>query len=130
MKILARISAIAVAVAMSAGAAQAAGVYGTWKTEANKDGAYLHVRVQKCGSKVCGKIVKNVNGKKQEIVGKNIIKNMVADGTNKWDDGTIWKPDDDETYDSEMELKGNVLKVSGCVLGGLICRSQNWTRLK
>lgn len=123
------LSALAVLGVMMASPAYAAGVYGTWKTEANDEGAYLHVRISNCGGKICGKIIKNVNGKKQEIVGRLIIKNMVADGDNEWDDGTIWKPDTDETYDSEMELQGNVLKVSGCVLGGIICKSQKWQRL-
>ena len=55
---------------------------------------------------------------------------MTADGANAWEDGKIWKVDDDEVYNSEMELSGNVLTVSGCVLGGLICRSQDWPRVK
>jgi len=54
---------------------------------------------------------------------------MVPDGANEWGDGTIWAPDDDKTYDSSMELSGNTLEVSGCVLGGIICRGQDWTRL-
>lgn len=110
--------------------ALAGDVHGTWKTEANDAGAYLHVKIVDCGAKICGEIVKNVNGKKQEIVGRQIITNMVADGENRWDDGDIWKPDTDETYDSEMTLEGDVLKVSGCVLGGLLCRTQDWTRLE
>jgi uncharacterized protein (DUF2147 family) len=40
----------------------------------------------------------------------------------------IWKVDDDKVYDSEMKLRDNgALKVSGCILGGLICKGQEWT---
>ena len=56
-----------------------------------------------------------------------MIFDMVADGENKWDDGEIWAPDSDETYSSNMELKGDVLRVEGCVL--FICRGQDWTQV-
>jgi uncharacterized protein (DUF2147 family) len=55
---------------------------------------------------------------------------MVPDGrnANRWDDGKIWKVDDDKVYDSEMKLRDNgALKVSGCILGGPICKGQEWT---
>ena len=37
-------------------------------------------------------------------------------------------PAKDKTYSGSATLSGNSLKMSGCVLGGLICRSQNWKR--
>ncbi|MEO0924159.1 MAG: DUF2147 domain-containing protein, partial [Pseudomonadota bacterium] len=37
-------------------------------------------------------------------------------------------PDRDKVYKSKMSLSGNALKVSGCV--AVICRSQNWVRVK
>ena len=45
-----------------------------------------------------------------------------------FDDGTIWNPSDGETYSSEMQLEGNVLKVDGCV--AFICKEQTWTRVQ
>lgn len=127
---------LAAIVATIGGSAFASDVYGTWKSAPNDEGAYIHVEIGPCASsaaKVCGKIIDAFNGdpkRRDAIVGKNIIENMSPDGANKWSDGTIWAPDDDETYSSEMELKGgNVLEVSGCVLGGLICRGQDWTRV-
>ncbi|MFC3118541.1 hypothetical protein ACFOHS_11125 [Jhaorihella thermophila] len=29
-----------------------------------------------------------------------------------------------------MRLNGGTLTVKGCVMGGLICRGQDWTRVK
>lgn len=119
--------------AILAGPALAAGVEGVWQTEPNDDGKYLHVRVGPCQDNpehVCGTIDSAHGGANEANVGKPIIWDMVPDGENEWDDGTIWKVDDDEEYDSEMELKGDVLEVSGCVLGGLICRSQDWKRVE
>lgn len=111
-------------------AAQAQDVYGTWQTETSDEGAFLHVKIGPCGnnaSKVCGTITKVVNSENQEIKGKPIIWGMTERGANSWSKGTIWAPDDDETYNSSMELKGNVLAVKGCVL--VFCRGQNWKRI-
>ena len=110
-------------------------VYGVWKSQPNENGAYIHVRIGPCGddaAKVCGTIVEQINSRSDvSVVGRRIIMDMEPDGPNAWDNGTIWAPDDDETYSSEMQLEAaNVLKVSGCVLGGLICRGQRWTRVK
>ena len=90
------------------------------------------MRVEACGDKMCGTIIDGhsadgaVSGDYPHK-GKPIIWDMVAEGENVWDDGMIWAPDDDETYSSNMELKGDVLTVEGCVL--FICRGQDWTRV-
>lgn len=136
-----RITALVAGLALISNAALGSDVLGTWKSEVNDEGNYVHVQMAPCSSDaklICGTIVKaeNVDPSKgdpkrqAEIMGKVMINDMAADGANAWDDGTIWAPDDDETYSSNMELKGNVLTVSGCVLGGLICRGQDWTRVE
>lgn len=104
-------------------------VNGTWKSAPGDDGAYIHVKIEDCGSKICGTIIKVVGKKNPTSLGKSIIKNMGADGGGKYSGGTIWAPDKDKTYKSKMTLKGNKLDVAGCIAGGLICRSQTWTRL-
>lgn len=119
------------AVLLSTAPALAADIDGRWKTEANENGEYLVVEVGSCGSKTCGVIVAAVNAEgvedpTYENLGRNIILDMVADGPNKWDDGEIWAPDEDKTYSSNMELKGDILAVEGCVF--IICRGQDWTR--
>ena len=42
--------------------------------------------------------------------------------------GKVTDPANDKTYNGKASLSGNVLKMSGCVLGGLFCRSQKWTK--
>ncbi len=131
-----RMFGVALAMALVAGQAMANDVYGIWKSEPNEKGAFIHVEVGPCDAapaKVCGRIIEAINGdpkRAKEIVGRYIIEGMEPDGENEWDDGTIWAPDDDETYSSDMELEGDTLSVSGCVLAGLICRSQDWTRVQ
>lgn len=123
-------------IALAAGPVLASEVFGIWKSEPNDEGAFIHVEVGPCAGnagRVCGRIIGAFNGdpdRAAEIVGKNIIEDMEPEGANAWNNGTIWAPDDDETYTSEMALEGDVLRVSGCVLAGLICRGQNWTRVQ
>jgi uncharacterized protein (DUF2147 family) len=43
--------------------------------------------------------------------------------------GQVYVPDMGRTFYSTIEQRGaNDLKISGCILGGLICKSQNWQR--
>jgi len=111
----------------SAGMALAEPATGTWKTEPGDTGAFLHVKIEPCGDKLCGTIVKVVNSDKMSSLGKPIIWDMKAKGNGRYSGGKIWAPDTDKTYRSKMSLNGDTLKVSGCV--GPICRGQIWTRL-
>ncbi len=43
--------------------------------------------------------------------------------------GTITDPDSEKTYSGKASLAGASLKLSGCVLGGLICKSQTWMKM-
>ena len=104
-------------------------IEGNWKSAPGDGGAFIHVKIDSCGAKICGTITKVIGKDKATSVGKSIIKDMTPDGGGKYSGGTIWAPDKDKTYASKMRLDGNTLKVSGCIAGGLICRSQTWTRL-
>lgn len=115
-----------------AGAAAADPVYGTWKTEKDDNGNFGHIRIEACGSKICGTLVKSFDSTGAETqspnVGKKIVWDMVAQGGGAYGDGKIWSPDRDKTYSSKMKLNGDKLAVEGCVL--LICRNGgNWLRV-
>jgi len=92
------------------------------------------VKIAACGNKICGTIAKAFDASGKEIasqnVGKRMIWDMVPKGEGYYSGGKIWAPDRDKTYKSKMQLNGNRLKVSGCVLGGMICRGQTWTRVQ
>lgn len=133
-----RIMVLAVLASIFAVSAQAKDIFDVWQSEKNDKGAFIKVEMMPCASDatlICGKILDAINptkasNDKPAWIGELIIENMKANGANAWDDGTIWAPDDDETYSSKLKLEGDVLEVSGCVLGGLICRGQDWTRVK
>ncbi|MEL6266227.1 MAG: DUF2147 domain-containing protein [Pseudomonadota bacterium] len=104
---------------------------GTWRTQEGDGGRYLHVAIMPCqgGGTLCGTISGAFEGADTGLVGKPIIWDMTPDGAAAWSGGRIWAPDEDETYRAKMALRGAVLEVSGCILGGLVCRGQDWTRV-
>jgi uncharacterized protein (DUF2147 family) len=106
-------------------------VLGTWKTQADDNGAFGHVRMYQCETAICGQLIRAFDGSGQQIdsenVGKRIIWDMQPAGEGSYGKGKIYAPDRGKTYSSKMQLQGDVLSVSGCVIG--ICRAQRWTRL-
>lgn len=126
--------ALAAALAVFGTAAFAADpVEGTWKTKPDDNGNFGHVQIKPCGNAFCGTLVRAFDGSGKQIespnVGRKIVWDMVAYGDGLYDDGKVYSPDRDKTYNSEMKLNGNSLTVKGCVLG--ICRDGGtWTRVK
>ena len=108
-------------------------IHGLWKTIPDDNGKYGHIEIKTCDGTICGFLRKSfsANGKSEETENKNkaIIWDMVNEGDGKYVDGKIWSPDRDKTYDSKLQLNGDELKVSGCVL--FLCRDGGtWTRVK
>ena len=116
--------------------AAAEDVTGTWLT-AN---GLSHVRVAPCGASRCGTIVwtkalardthnPDPSQRDRNLVGLRIFANGQA-AENGWT-GTLYNPLDGRTYSGKMRVKGaGELELSGCVLAGLICQSQTWTRIR
>jgi uncharacterized protein (DUF2147 family) len=125
---------LAALIAVAGSAAFAADpVEGVWKTKPDDNGNFGHVEVKPCGPAFCGVLIKAFDGSGKEIdspnVGRKIIWDMVAYGNGAYDDGKVYSPDRDKTYNSEMQLSGSSLAVKGCVLG--ICRDGGtWSRVK
>ncbi|HEY6632814.1 MAG TPA: DUF2147 domain-containing protein [Rhizobiaceae bacterium] len=111
-----RLSVAATCAVLMSGAAFADPIEGRWKTEA---GSTAHISA--CGNAFCIKLVSGSHSGKQ--IGK-----MTSGGGNSYS-GTITDPANDKTYKGKASLAGGTLNLSGCVLGGLICRSQKWDKL-
>ena len=105
---------------------------GVWRTLPDDNGNSGHVEIAPCGAKLCGTLIRAFDGAGQPIdspnIGRQIVWDMVAEGGGRYGDGKVWAPDRGKTYRSKMELSGDTLSVSGCVLGGIICRDSAWTR--
>lgn len=99
-----------------AGVAYADPIEGNWKTESGATAT-----IAPCGSSFCITLKDGKHPNKK-------IGTFNADGGNAYS-GKITDPTNDKTYSGKATLAGSSLKMSGCVLGGLICRAQNWSRL-
>jgi uncharacterized protein (DUF2147 family) len=97
------------------------------------------VRIARCGGAYCGTIVavrgetKDVNNpdtglRSRNLVGVQMISNIRPSGGGF--EGSLYNYKDGKTYSGRMNFSGgNAMQLSGCVLGGLICRTQTWTKV-
>lgn len=118
-----RIFVVAAAVSMTAMStlAEAGSPNGTWL---RNNGA--HVLAFDCGGGLGLKVTKSPEANK---AGKTIMCGAKKSGENKWK-GTVLNLDDGQKYSGSVTLSGNSLTLSGCVLGGLVCKNDTWSRLK
>jgi uncharacterized protein (DUF2147 family) len=113
--------------------AQSSDPSGTWLTQSGD----TRVRIAKCGAALCGIIVsstyqKDTNNsdpklRERSMVGVQMISDIrpTGDGFS----GQLYNPQDGKTYTGKLKVMSpTTLQLSGCVLGGLICRSQTWTK--
>jgi len=100
-------------------------VVGLWLRE---DGT-AHVRFASCGEAVCGYVAWVQDTSRADDIGLKVFYDMMPAGAGTWK-GSAFNPEDGKTYSGKMLLEGAGLTTSGCVFGGLICKSVNWTRLK
>lgn len=105
-------------------------IEGLWASEVNDEGASLHVSITTCGAEICGEVAKVLGHEDTSPEGKPMIWGMVPRGNGEYSGGKVWAPDNDKTYSGKLLLNGDVLTMSGCVLGGVICRGSDFTRIK
>ena len=110
-----RILALSAAMtAISAGAAFADPIEGTWK---RSNGTLIVYSGG--GGKFCGTVTTG------EYKGKSIGCMNGKDGAYK---GKVNKLDEGKTYTGKASVSGNTMTLSGCVMGGLICKSESLAR--
>ena len=116
---------------------------GNWMTENGR----AKVAIVNCGGGLCGNIValkepndpatgqpktdkNNPDAAKRirPMVGVQIVIDMKPDTADKWK-GQVYNAEDGKTYSGSITLVDTkTLTLQGCALGGLICKSQTWTR--
>jgi uncharacterized protein (DUF2147 family) len=124
--------------------ALAADPLGTWLTGDKKG----KVRIVNCGGAICGSLVwidepldpetkkpkidkRNADASKQSrpLLGIPIVLNMKPSSAPQSWEGDVYNAEDGKTYSGSFTLTGaNTAQLKGCVLGGLICKAQTWTR--
>jgi uncharacterized protein (DUF2147 family) len=121
----------------------AASPVGTWLTGDKKG----KVKIVNCGAAICGTLVwlqepndpethqpktdkHNADASKQgrPLLGIPIVLSMKPNGGEVWE-GQVYNAEDGSTYSGSFTMTGaNSAQLKGCVMGGLICKSQTWTR--
>lgn len=128
---------LALGASMMAANPAAADPRGTWLSQNGE----IRVRFADCGTQLCGTIIWMRNPgpdrhnadeslRSRQLVGVRMI-TMNANGANAWR-GTLYNPQDGRTYNGTMTLPAAAstsMSLSGCVLGGMVCRSQTWSRV-
>ena len=119
--------ALLVAVALLAASvppAIAGEVTGLW----TRDDGSAKLRFSACGGDaVCGFLAWKKESGGAAKIGQELFFDMKPSGENAWA-GSALNPDDGRRYSAKLTLSGDRLVTAGCVLGGLICKSFDWTR--
>lgn len=106
-----------------ASAAQADDIFGTWI----RDDKAARVTIANCGSAICATNVWIRDPAAQrEKVGDKLVFRIKQEGQS-WR-GTGNDPQRNMNFNATLEAKGATMRTSGCMFGGLACRSTNWTR--
>ena len=106
--------AVAAAIVMTGAAVAAEPIEGTWK---RSNGTLIQYAAS--GGQFCGTVMTG------EYKGKSIGCMAGSGGSYK---GKVNKLDEGKTYSGKASVSGKTLSLSGCVLGGIICKSESLAR--
>jgi len=115
--------------------ASSANPVGEWRVS---DGS-ARIRIEPCNDALWGIVVwatdpgKDKNNpdpalRSRSVIGMPVLLAMKKAAGNRWN-GQIYNAENGRTYMGKISLVSeNVLRVEGCVFGGLFCGGENWTR--
>jgi len=105
---------------------------GTW---INPRGT-VKVRTGDCAGNLCGWVVWAApkaeadarDSGVTQLVGTELLRNYRGKGPGRYE-GTVYVPDMGHSfYSTIVQRDADHIRISGCILGGLICKSQDWHR--
>jgi uncharacterized protein (DUF2147 family) len=95
------------------------------------------IRISDCPTGICGVVtwsaptaqVDAARGGTRELNGTTVIRDFAASEGGRWR-GQVFLPDLNRSAKATIELQsdGTRLRVRACELGGLICKTQTWSR--
>jgi uncharacterized protein (DUF2147 family) len=105
-------------------------IEGLWK---NPSGTAI-IAIAPCGTVWCGKVAwasergqREVSRNTSHVVGTTVLTGLKPHGE-RWT-GTLFIPDDNIHVSARLQpLDTRRMKLTGCAIAGLFCRSQIWTR--
>jgi uncharacterized protein (DUF2147 family) len=140
VRIVALVTVFVAIVSLACGIALADTPFGTWVMSSGK----VTVRLSKCSSKLCARIVglkepldnegrpkvDRLNPdpalRSRRLIGLTLAGNLTPKGPDTWV-GSIYNPDDGLTYGAVLKFNGSVMQVQGCV-AGLMCKTHSFRR--
>ena len=119
-----------IALLLAAQAATPAPIEGRWRSP----GGNSIIDVTKCGEGWCGTVAwasakakKDAEKAAPQLVGTQLLSEVKEAGEGKWS-GRIFIPDRNMRLNAKIQMApGGELKVSGCLAGKALCKSQLWT---
>ena len=100
-------------------------------------GRSVTVRIAPCGRSLCGRVVSASSSAKGKaaaagtprLIGTELMSGLVPIGEGAWR-GQFFVPDRNLRADGELHLLGpRTIKIEGCAVPGILCKSQQWTRV-
>lgn len=94
------------------------------------------VETQACGARLCGRVswasAEALKDAKEagitSLIGTELLQDYSRSDSGVWR-GRVYVPDMGRTFYSTIGIeKTGALRISGCILGGLICKNQIWRR--
>ncbi len=142
MRILPLLACVFAVSISSQAIAQTKAPTGLWLTE-NKRSAIELYQCKKGEPLLCGKIAWIIDGGMQfdtknpdasqhnkKLCGMTILKGLRMEGPGKWTDGKVYKADEGDLYDADLEvLSDTQVKLRGYMGMTILGKSQTWTRV-
>lgn len=109
-----------------------AALEGSWR---NPSGSVI-ISITSCGESLCGRVqwasdkamADARKGGTDPLVGAELLSEIVPKGEGRWK-ARLFLPDVNKRSKGELRQLGlDQLKVTGCAVGRLLCKSQVWTR--
>lgn len=98
----------------------------------------VHIQPQPCGDNICGVVVwandkakaDAARGGTANLIGQQLFKDFKPDGPDRWK-GSVFVPDINKRFSGQVvRTSATTLKGTGCLVGKMGCKSQEWTILK
>ncbi len=105
--------------------AHAAPINGLWL----RGDGNAKVRIGPCGDKICAVNEWVKRGTAGEKTGDRLVMQLQPDGETAYR-GTARDPQRGLSYRIKINVGNESMTTRGCVLGGLICRAVDWSRLQ
>ena len=98
---------------------------GTW----NRGDGNARVRIAPCGSNICATNVWIRDTGGGEAVGDRLVMTLQPKSADTLT-GKAFDAKRDLTYAIQVKVAGQRLVTRGCLVGGLVCKSVNWSRAR